>query len=437
MIAIGHLTGSFLYSSRPAQREAVIAAVGVQRSYREYASLLPGWTGITALGTFYLIALLSLPIIRKKHYEIFQLGHLLMYPFIGLVCAHGALGLLQYPMLGFWLIIPALLILVERCVRVSYGFHNIPAKLEVLDADTVAITVVVPQKRYWKYRAGQWVFITVPELSIFQWHPFTISTCIGHDMQLHIKTDGDWTSGLRKLAGDGGVANIKICVDGPFGAPAQRFYEFDYTMIIGSGIGVTPFSGILTDLQAREERYQQHLPHVSTQTHIGQGESTPHASNPTEKPPWQTTEAPVYRRVDFHWIVKDKNYLLWFSNLLNSISRSTLAERADDVPHLDVRLQTHVTQKRKNISTHVYRYLLELHRTVEHPESPITGLINETHFGRPSLAEIMDEHYESMLQTIRETKEKGLEIRKRRVGVFFCGAPPIGSVCLKFIAHAS
>jgi dual oxidase len=428
--AIGHLTGSFLYSSRPAQREAVIVATGVHRSYRQYVALLPGWTGISALCIFYLIALLSMPVIRKKHYEIFQLGHLLMYPFIGLVCAHGSLAILQYPMLGFWLIIPALLIIVERSVRVGYGFYQIPAKLEILDGETVAISVVVPQKRYWKYRAGQYVFITVPELSTFQWHPFTISTCIGNDMQLHIKTDGDWTSKLRQMAGENGQANIRICIDGPFGAPAQRFYEFDYSIIIGSGIGVTPFSGILTDLQAREERYRRQLSPASSRTHIDHGESTPHESNPTEKPTKQKAEQPVYRRVDFHWIVKDKNYLLWFSNLLNSISRSALAETSDDIPHLDIRLQTHVTQKRKNISTHIYRYLLELHRTDEHPESPLTGLINETHFGRPDLAEIMNDHYESMLKTIKETKEKGMEIKKRRVGVFFCGAPPIGLVML-------
>jgi dual oxidase len=279
---MGHLTGSFLYSSRSAQREAVIAVTGIQQSYHQYVTLLPGWTGITALGTFYLMALLSIPVIRKKHYEIFQLGHLLMYPFIGLVCAHGAKGILQYPMLGFWLIIPALLIIVERCVRVGYGFHHIPAKLEILDGETVAISVIAPQKRYWKYRAGQYVFITVPKLSLFQWHPFTISTCIGNDMQLHIKTDGDWTLKLRKMVVEDSTANIEICIDGPFGAPAQRFYEYDYTMIIGSGIGVTPFSGILTDLQAREERYRNQLSPASARIHVDQGNNN-HESNQTEK----------------------------------------------------------------------------------------------------------------------------------------------------------
>ncbi|KAF4631951.1 hypothetical protein G7Y89_g6177 [Cudoniella acicularis] len=397
--AIGHLTGSFLYSSRPAQRGAAITAVGQARSYRQYVALIPGWSGVAALGLFWIMALLSMPIVRKRSYELFQLGHLLMFLIIGLLCAHGAAGLFQYPMLGFWLAFPTFLVVFERAVRIGYGFHFIPAILEVLDSETVAITVTVPQYRYWKYRAGQYVLITVPKLSLFQWHPFTISTCIGNEMQVHIKTDGNWSSKLRAMAGSSGKQQIKICLDGPFGAPAQRFYEFDNSIILGSGIGVTPFSGILTDLQAREDRQ---LPDVSPSS------STTWING--EKPRKQSGgKRTFYRQVDFHWIVKDKNHLLWFSDLLNSISKSALTHHSDEIPHLDIRIQTHVTQKRKCISTHVYRYLLEIHRTDTHPESPLTGLLNPTRFGRPDLGKIMNEHYESMLKTLKETGEKGIE----------------------------
>jgi dual oxidase len=76
-----------------------------------------------------------------------------------------------------------------------------------------------------------------------------------------------------------------------------------------------------------------------------------------------------HRRVDFHWMVRDKNNLLWFSDLLNEVSRANQLDRS----HLDIRIQTYVTQKRKQISEHVFRWLLEKHRTDEHPQSPITG----------------------------------------------------------------
>jgi dual oxidase len=130
--------------------------------------------------------------------------------------------------------------------------------------------------------------------------------------------------------------------------------------------------------------------------------------------------------VDFHWIVKDRNYLSWFSDLLNEISKSSSVHCNDANPHLDIHIATHVTQKRKNLSIHVFRYLLECHRTKEHPASPLTGLLNPTHFGRPDLGQIMNDHYESILKLYKELGEKGADVKTRKVGVFFCGAPPIG-----------
>lgn len=59
---------------------------------------------------------------------------------------------------------------------------------------------------------------------------------------------------LRKLGTSLGAVKIKIEIDGPYGAPAPRFYDFEQTIIVGAGVGVTPFSGILTDLQAKEEQ---------------------------------------------------------------------------------------------------------------------------------------------------------------------------------------
>jgi dual oxidase len=131
--------------------------------------------------------------------------------------------------------------------------------------------------------------------------------------------------------------------------------------------------------------------------------------------------------VDFHWIVKDRNQLLWFSDLLNKVTKS--ADRPNgEIPLIDIRVSTHVTQKRKDVSTHVYRYLLELHRTEEHPESLLTGLLNSTEFGRPDLGKILDEHYKDMLQNYKDMEDRGVGIKKsrRKVGVFFCGAKNIG-----------
>ena len=34
-------------------------------------------------------------------------------------------------------------------------------------------------KPSFKYKAGQWLFLNVPEVSTLQWHPFTISSAPG------------------------------------------------------------------------------------------------------------------------------------------------------------------------------------------------------------------------------------------------------------------
>lgn len=234
--AIGHLAGSFVFGSKPNRQAALAEIVGqneVPRSYVYFARSLPGWTGLTSLGMFYLLALLSMPRVRRWSYELFQVGHLLMFPIIGLMMAHGTAALLQWPMFGYWLAFPTLLVLLERSWRVVLGFRPIAADLELLDEETVAITVNVPYHRPWDYKAGQYVFLQVPQLSRFQWHPFTVSTCIHNRMQVHIKADGDWTNALRDMAVKGQRKTINIGLDGPFGAPAQRFYDYDYSMVFG------------------------------------------------------------------------------------------------------------------------------------------------------------------------------------------------------------
>lgn len=468
--AIGHLSGSFNWGSRPENEGRVEALLGpgtVPRPYIRYIQSLPGWTGLTALGLFYTLSLMSIPQIRRWNYEVFQLAHLLMYPIIGLLMAHGTAGLLQWPMFGYFLAFPTLLIFTERLVRIGTGLHHLPATIKSLDKETVEIRATIPSERIWTYQAGQYVFLQVPQLSMFQWHPFTVSICIGKEMRLHIKTDGNWTKRLQTLIPEGqSSAEIKIGINGPFGAPAQRFYDFTHTIIVGAGIGVTPFSGILADLQSKDDKDHGGPTHSSeeepgtllekvarrdsnespapvntngvpaesssdnTTPVADQDDTQPMAKKSATMPP--VSYAPDYRRVDFHWTVRDRNYLLWLSDLLNAVSRSQLWHaNHDEQPHLDVRIATHVTQSRKGIATHVYRWLLEKHRTPEHPESPLTGLLNPTHYGRPDFEKILEEHYEDMVKYKRALVERDpdeWEDEEFKVGVFFCGTPVVGEI---------
>ena len=81
------------------------------------------------------MALLSTPQVRRSHYNVFQLGHLLGYPIIGLMMVHGTAALLQRPIFGYFLAFPTFLILFERLSRVLLGFYHIKATMEILDGE--------------------------------------------------------------------------------------------------------------------------------------------------------------------------------------------------------------------------------------------------------------------------------------------------------------
>jgi predicted ferric reductase len=73
------------------------------------------------------------------------------------------------------------------------------------------------KKRGLNYSAGQYVFITVPELSYLESHPFSISSSPYEDtVMIHIRVLGDWTKRLYELSND--KNSVDIWIHGPYGA---------------------------------------------------------------------------------------------------------------------------------------------------------------------------------------------------------------------------
>ena len=44
------------------------------------------------------------------------------------------------------------------------------------------------------------------------------------------------------------ISNFESCFQGPFGGGNQDWYKFEVAVMIGAGIGVTPYASILHDL---------------------------------------------------------------------------------------------------------------------------------------------------------------------------------------------
>lgn len=121
-----------------------------------------------------------------------------------------------------------------------------------------------------KTRAGQYIFLSCPEISYFQWHPFTLTSAPEEDyISVHIRVVGDFTTALASVVGCdfpdpnngekkdppvGGTvigtnANPplnrtlpRVMVDGPFGSASEDFLNYETVLLIGAGIGVTPFA---------------------------------------------------------------------------------------------------------------------------------------------------------------------------------------------------
>jgi len=120
-------------------------------------------------------------------------------------------------------------------------------------------------------RAGQYIFICCPEVSYFQWHPFTLTSAPEEDyISCHIRVAGDFTTALAKAVGcdfpqkgdKGGKGDApvggkvigtstnppmnrtlpRVMIDGPFGSASEDFLKFETVLLVGAGIGVTPFA---------------------------------------------------------------------------------------------------------------------------------------------------------------------------------------------------
>ena len=57
---------------------------------------------------------------------------------------------------------------------------------------------MIEKPERFKHSAGDWVFIKIPKISSFEWHPFTISSAPETEdtFTLHIRGVGNWTNSL-------------------------------------------------------------------------------------------------------------------------------------------------------------------------------------------------------------------------------------------------
>ncbi|KAI6783102.1 ferric reductase like transmembrane component [Emericellopsis cladophorae] len=261
-------------------------------------------------------------------------------------------------------------------------------------------------KPSFKYKAGQWLFLQVPSISKYQWHPFTITSCpFDPYVSVHVRQVGDFTRELGDALG-AGAAQAKLYdgvdpmgmyevalqngqempalrIDGPYGAPAEDVFENEIAVLIGTGIGVTPWASILKNIW--------HLRN---------------SPNPPRR----------LRRVEFIWVCRDTGSFEWFQTLLSSLeAQSNEAARVPGSSGEEfLKIHTYLTQKLDMDTTQ--NIVLN---SVGSEMDPLTELKSRTNFGRPNFNNM----FTAMREGIRDRSYMGgLEgSMKTTVGVYFCG----------------
>jgi Ca2+-binding EF-hand superfamily protein/ferredoxin-NADP reductase len=332
-----------------------------------------GLTGGLLLVVFAVMWLFSLAFIRRtRHFELFYFTHLLYVAWLGLAIAHA-------PSFAAWVGVPLLGFGVEQMLRWRRrGPASAIMSCQALRSGVTRLEVAKPPG--FTFGPGDYAFLRIPAIARHEWHPFTMSSAPERDdLVFHARSLGNWTGALRRLAERTPAATdaseappLVAYVDGPYGSPSAHVFGSRYAVLIGAGIGVTPFASVLESIVLR---------------------GADGATRPMQ-----------LERVHFFWVNRDQYSFEWFGALLKEL------ETKDLQGLLEVHLC--MTGARTGAAALGLEVAREAMRSVGRTDF-ITGLRTHTHLGVPN--------WEAMLRLIAQRHAPD------RVDVYFCGPPGLAA----------
>ena len=79
----------------------------------------------------------------------------------------------------------------------------------------------------------------------------------------------DLSKGLKQIGHQTRLEKpLEVYIDGPFGSPSSNIYRAEHAVLIGTGIGITPFASILQSIMHRYWEIKQVDPSCLLVLHI-------------------------------------------------------------------------------------------------------------------------------------------------------------------------
>lgn len=287
-------------------------------------------TGLFIIALLLIIRLIAQPAVYQANYELFFRTHVicsvLLYGFIVIHGLHrGVFSTWK------WVIAPITIYSIDvlvRSFREKRSYLLVSKHSAALQSNNI-LKIRLP--RVFHYEAGQYAEIKVPHLSKFQWHPFTIASA-PHEPEIifYIKAVGDWTRSLYQLFAErqsNELANdIEVHLRGPYGAPAQHVGQFDRVILIGGGVGATPFCSVVKDVYNWIVNWTPHHYRSQVRNEVKVSPVSGHNNQDA-----QTRRSPSGHRASPSATIKDVSSHLFTTNFFSDHVPSTSSGGANSV----------------------------------------------------------------------------------------------------------
>uniref|UniRef100_A0A8C0K4C0 NADPH oxidase 5 n=1 Tax=Canis lupus dingo TaxID=286419 RepID=A0A8C0K4C0_CANLU len=384
-------------------------------------------TGVALLLLLLLMFACSSSCIRRSgHFEVFYWTHLSYLPMWILLILHG-------PNFWKWLLVPGTLFFLEKIIGLAVSRMAALCIVEVNLLPSKVTHLLIKRPPLFHYRPGDYLYLNIPTIARYEWHPFTISSAPEQKdtIWLHIRSEGQWTNRLYEsfktscpmdcdpkplsrslkmkrsqrspclsshgwqVLGTQRRGPYGQCyIDGPYGTPTRRIFASEHAVLIGAGIGITPFASILQSIMYRHQKRKNICP------------SCQHS--------WMDSaqdEDMKLHKVDFMWINRDQRSFEWFVSLLTKLEMDQ-AEISQEGPFLELHMYMTSALGKNDMKAIGLQMALDLLAKKEKKDS-ITGLQTRTQPGRPD--------WNKVFQKVAAEK-------KGKVQVFFCGSPALAKV---------